>query len=140
MKQVFILLAVISMGCSGNEKSKSQGEDQVEVGLQKLTVADWKKEMASQPTPIVLDVRTKEEVSYGHIPKAQHIDFFSSSLEAELKTLDSTQPIFIYCKVGGRSQKAGEKLMELGFEKVYNLDGGYDAWVSSKQAVVKTLY
>ena len=36
--------------------------------------------------------------------------------------------LVVYCSVGYRSEKIGEKLKALGFSKVYNLYGGIFEW------------
>ena len=46
--------------------------------------------------------------------------------------LDSQKPIIAYCAVGGRSLAAAQRLSGLGFEKVYNLQGGIKAWQGQK--------
>ena len=43
------------------------------------------------------------------------------------KQVDKDKTIYVYCKMGGRSAKAQEKLTALGFQHVINLEGGYDA-------------
>ena len=45
-----------------------------------------------------------------------------------LSELDSTQPIVCYCHHGMRSQQVVAFLQRQGFESVYNLTGGIDAW------------
>jgi rhodanese-related sulfurtransferase len=41
--------------------------------------------------------------------------------------MDKSVPVFVYCK-SGRSQKAAEKLNELGFTTIYQLEGGILKW------------
>ncbi len=77
----------------------------------------------------LVDVRTKGEVFQGYIGGAQHIDFMQwDAFTEEVKNLDKSQPVMVYCKVGGRSHKAAVYLTENGFEKVYDIKGGIDAW------------
>jgi rhodanese-related sulfurtransferase len=37
--------------------------------------------------------------------------------------LDKTQPVYIYCRSGNRSAKSAIRLQEMGFEKIYDLEG-----------------
>ena len=37
----------------------------------------------------------------------------------------------MYCKIGGRSSQAANKLAELGFKEIYNLEGGFMKWAAS---------
>jgi rhodanese-related sulfurtransferase len=42
--------------------------------------------------------------------------------------LDKNKPVLVYCAAGGRSASAAKDLKKAGFKKVYDLEGGYDAW------------
>ncbi|MFK8163335.1 MAG: rhodanese-like domain-containing protein [Lewinella sp.] len=42
--------------------------------------------------------------------------------------MDPTKTYLVYCAAGGRSGKTCGMLNDAGFEKVYNLKGGYSAW------------
>jgi rhodanese-related sulfurtransferase len=46
---------------------------------------------------------------------------------ADAKKFDKTKPVFVYCKVETQ-KKATEKLNELGFQNIYELDGGFMKW------------
>ena len=54
---------------------------------------------------------------------------FKKQIEA---AIPKDKKVYVYCKVGGRSAKATEKLSALGY-KVTNLEGGYDAYIKSQQ-------
>ena len=53
---------------------------------------------------------------------------------AKVNSYDKSKPIFVYCKVGGRSAQAANKLGELGFKEIYNLDGGIMKWNAENNA------
>lgn len=76
----------------------------------------------------LVDVRTPEEVKEGYIENAQNIDYYSPTFDTDILKLDKTKPVIVYCKSGGRSAKCAEKLIEAGFVKVYDLDGGISQW------------
>ncbi len=81
----------------------------------------------------LLDVRTPEEFAQGHLDKALNINWFDTDFVLKAKKeLPKNQVIYVYCKVGGRSAKASEKLAALGYH-VVNLEGGFDAYQKSKQ-------
>jgi rhodanese-related sulfurtransferase len=86
----------------------------------------------------LIDVRTPEEFSEGFIKNAQNIDFFSDTFDEDILKLDKTKPVILYCKSGKRSAKCSEKLVEAGFIKVYDLEGGITQW-QHKGLVVETL-
>lgn len=85
----------------------------------------------------LIDVRTPEEVSYGKIEGAGHIDFYDPEFETKISKLDKEKPVALYCAAGGRSAMAGEKLMELGFKEVYDLSGGFRGWQKDGYPIVK---
>ena len=60
-----------------------------------------------------------------------NINWNGDQFEAEAAKYDKTKPIFVYCRVGGRSAKAADKLSQMGFKEVYNLEGGIIQWTES---------
>ena len=77
----------------------------------------------------LIDVRTTAEYKAGHIDDAIHIDVLNmETFVEEVEKLDKTKPVYLYCKMGGRSKQASEKLEELGFKTIYDFSGGYTAW------------
>lgn len=82
---------------------------------------------------VLLDVRTPEEFDQGHIDNALNINWFDEDFAQQVEAIDKGETIYVYCKVGGRSTKAQQKLLSLGYKNVVNLEGGYDAWSSPKQ-------
>ncbi|QQR86686.1 MAG: rhodanese-like domain-containing protein [Flavobacteriales bacterium] len=85
----------------------------------------------------LIDVRTPDEWSRGHIEGAVHIDWFSDEFKAQVEKLDKNAPVRLYCAAGGRSEEAREMLRGMGFRDVLDLDGGIGAWKKSGGAVVK---
>lgn len=81
------------------------------------------------PNTVLLDVRTPGETARGVIDGALEIDYRSSDFAAQLQELDPTKTYLVYCASGGRSGKTCKMMDELGFDKSYNLVGGYSAWV-----------
>ncbi|WP_299019299.1 rhodanese-like domain-containing protein [uncultured Photobacterium sp.] len=69
--------------------------------------------------PLIIDVRTNEEFITGHLPQAINIPHQDIS---KLTTFakDKTQPIFIYCRSGRRSEIAENAIAELGYKHIYN--------------------
>ncbi len=84
-----------------------------------------------QNNGVLLDVRTNEEVDRGYIIGASFIDYYDPQFSTKASWIKKDQPIYVYCHAGGRSAKAAEKLLELGFKNVFNLTGGYRDWNSS---------
>jgi len=84
--------------------------------------------LEDNPNFVLLDIRTPAEVESGHISGAQNLDFYSPTFEQDLKKLDRDKIYLIYCRSGNRTGQARALMQELGFSKVYDLDGGINAW------------
>lgn len=78
---------------------------------------------ASALDAIIIDVRTKDEFDEKHIKSAVNIPVDEISSIKEKKD----KPIIVYCQSGNRSKVAAQKLIDLGYTKVYNL-GSIDNW------------
>lgn len=76
----------------------------------------------------LIDVRSADEYSEGHIESAHNINYSASDFKEKIRHLDKEKPICVYCKKGGRSAKAAQVLKEQGFKKVYDLNGGVTNW------------
>lgn len=72
-----------------------------------------------------------------HIPNAIFVDYDNFSGEA-VQGYDKEAPVIVYCSVGYRSEKIGEKLEELGFSNVRNLYGGIFDWKNKGHEVVNS--
>ncbi|TKD01857.1 Grx4 family monothiol glutaredoxin [Polyangium fumosum] len=72
-----------------------------------------------------VDVRTDKEHAIARIAQAKLLD--QAELE-RLEALPKDTPIVFHCHHGGRSRSAAEAFVGRGFSKVYNLEGGIDAW------------
>ena len=82
---------------------------------------------------LLLDVREPDEWQAGHAPGAKHLPL--GELGARVDELPKDRPIVAVCRVGGRSGKAAEALVNAGYD-VVNLAGGMQAWDAAGQPVV----
>lgn len=82
----------------------------------------------SEKNAIIVDVRENNEWQEQHIPNAIHIPL--GELSSRLTELDAykNSAIIAQCRSGKRSLQAAETLKSAGFTKVYNLEGGLNAW------------
>jgi len=80
----------------------------------------------------LVDVRTKEEFMTSHLKGAQNICVTDDDFYEKVKTLDKNKPVYVYCKMGGRSANAAKKLKKMGFTKVYDMEGGILLWEEKK--------
>ena len=101
-----------------------------------LTVEEFAK-MAANKGNVILDVRTSKEYQAGHLVGAMNLDVNAPDFEQKVNALDKTKTYLVHCAAGVRSAKACEKLGQLDFPKLYNLPGGYKAWVNAGEPVEK---
>ena len=127
-----ILLTLLAMfGLTSCSNAQNQSFDNMNVA----EFADYLKNDDVQ----LLDVRTPDEFSEGHISGAMNIDWYDDNFITDaVKSLDKTRPIAIYCRSGKRSAAAAQKLTEKGY-KVTNLTGGIIAWDEAKMPVKKII-
>lgn len=105
-------------------KSSNATDDRIEI----IDTKAYKNAVIGKNVQLV-DVRTQREFRSGHIGKALNIDIFQkSTFQREIDKLDRKKPVYLYCRSGNRSQKAARKMLEMGFEKIYDLKGGILRW------------
>lgn len=102
------------------------------------TTPDKAKEILDRdPEAIYVDVRSVPEFVQGHAIRAVNIPLMHLDPQTNQMTpnpefpvvaqavLPKDKTLLVGCKMGGRSQKACEILTRLGYEKVYNVYGGF---------------
>ena len=93
-----------------------------------LSPAEFAETMKKTPNALLVDVRTPDEFSKGHLVNAKNIDWNGSTFDKEISSIDKSKPVFVYCLSGGRSGQAASKMRADGFTLVYELDGGIMKW------------
>lgn len=86
------------------------------------------KELTSNEDHIILDVRAPQELVEGQVEGHMMINFFEPNFKAEVEKLDKSKAYLIYCRSGNRSGQACTLMSNMGFERLYNLEGGIKAW------------
>ena len=83
---------------------------------------------------ILLDVRTEVEYKAGHIPGSLQIDFLKTEdFKKQVAVLDKSKPYLLYCRSGKRSKDAMSVMKEMGFTKLFDLQGGFNIWEGVKE-------
>jgi len=113
------------------------GQSAGKVVHKELEPAAFRKTLRQTPDAVLLDVRTAEEYGEGHLAQARNVDYKRDDFRRQLGKLDKSKPYFVYCKAGVRSEKAADIMKELGFRRVYTLDGGIDEWEDEDLPVEK---
>ena len=87
---------------------------------------------------LLIDLRAKEAFDAGHIGDARNVP--AAELEAQSDTLKKwrDRAVITYCDSGVSGAGAARTLAKLGFTKVFNLEGGLNAWVKDNLPLTKT--
>ncbi len=90
-----------------------------------LGVGELKQMMDSDEPFELVDVRTPEERKIARLERARPMD---AETEAYLRSVDKDTKLVFHCHHGMRSRAAAEHFLQHGFRRVYNLEGGIEAW------------
>jgi rhodanese-related sulfurtransferase len=106
-------------------------EMEVEIEKDFVAASDLDLELNDNPDAYLIDVRNPNELDAGYIEGMVNIPLPSlneESLQATLPNIDKNDKIYVYCKSGGRSKRAMEKLIEAGYTNVTSVDGGFSSY------------
>ena len=78
------------------------------------------------PSLFVLDVRTAEEYSAGHVPGAINVPY--DQVASHLAEIPKNKDVVLYCRSGRRVGLAAEVLRASGYTKLEHLQGDMPAW------------
>jgi thioredoxin 1 len=86
------------------------------------------KEQIAKGDAILLDVRTPQEYSRGHIAGSTAINIADPAFVSKINLLQKDKTILIYCLTGSRSYAAANYMSKNGFKKIVNLQQGIMDW------------
>jgi len=101
--------------------------DEARAQIKQIDIDEARK-MLERPGTVLIDVRESDEWRQGHIGEAIGIPRGFLELRVEEKLPDHKAPVILQCASGTRSLLAARTLREMGYENVYNLTGGFNAW------------
>jgi rhodanese-related sulfurtransferase len=97
--------------------------------IPEVSVEDLNKTMeAKEDACIILDVRTTEEYSRGHIEGSLHLPVDEVESKIEKAIPQKSAKVFLFCLSGHRSLFAAEVMASLGYTDIYNVTNGMLAW------------
>ena len=88
----------------------------VELANEKLASSDAK----------LVDIRDEQSFNLARIANSVHLT--NGSLNLFIQDTEFDTPVIVCCYHGISSQQAAQFLIHQGFEEVYSLDGGFEAW------------
>jgi len=100
-------------------------------GVRRVSVADVSATL-EHDHPVLLDVRTKEEVAQARLADTVvNIDFYAPGFQNEIAALDRDQTYVLYCRSGQRTSHVARLMTDLEFTDVRELTGGLIGWVDA---------
>jgi rhodanese-related sulfurtransferase len=111
----FLLMSVFFINCDKKQH------------VETITTLELKELLATKDIQL-MDVRTPEEISEGFIKTAVFANYFDDDFKMKASNqLDKSKSVYLYCRSGNRSEKAGVILKEVGFNVIHVL-GGFNQW------------
>jgi rhodanese-related sulfurtransferase len=136
MRKLLLFLMLFSW-FKPNAQTNSRAYKLMLEGMYKHTVptvscSELRKE---QKKVVLLDTRAQREYEVSHLPEARWVGYDEFDLK-KVENLPKDTPIVVYCTVGVRSERVGEKLKAAGYQNVRNLYGSIFEWVNQDNPVV----
>lgn len=116
MKKLLLLFVIILMGSACNKVSDEEME---KATVNKIDCYTMKEKMVEGA--VLIDVRTKAEYDAGTLEFAINVPVETIESNILDKVSSKDTPIIVFCRSGNRSSEAANKLIELGYTKVYDL-------------------
>lgn len=139
----FALAVVLSGGVTGcsNDPSATAVEQPASAPAGQLAAgrvdAAQFATVIAQPGVQIIDVRTPQEFSDGHIENAVNIPLQRSDFAQRVSKLDPNGTYAVYCRSANRSKAAVTEMTKAGLNNVYELAGGTVAWTAAGRPLVR---
>ena len=132
---IFFIAAICWTTTQAQIKPPKQIVGEAKSEIVQISTDELKSKMDSGTKFIIVDVRTEKEYQCGHVQNSVWIPRGKIEFVLQEITRDPEQEIVVYCRSGGRSALSAFALNNVGFKKIYNLDGGFRKWVNSGNSV-----
>lgn len=131
LKKIILICFLVS---SNNIFAQSSIDDAIQKynsgSISYISVEQLQADLVNNEKLVLLDARSKKEYEVSHLKDAIWIGYNNFEKE-KVSDIDKVSEIIIYCSVGVRSEKIGEKLLGLGYKNIKNLYGGIFSWVNN---------
>ena len=116
-------------GCSSKEAVKAdRSQGSIVAHVTASEALELIQTNNGNPDFVILDVRTPEEFSDGHIENAINLDYYSARFKEELAGLVKDKVYLTYCRSGARSERTVAIMEDLDFTQVYDMTYGLNQW------------
>ena len=96
--------------------------------VENLDANEFDEKLKSNNDAVLIDVRTELENRTSRISNSILIDISDPMFIQKVDNLDREKSYFLYCRSGNRSFIAGNQMLRMGFNNVYNLATGIIGW------------
>lgn len=117
--RIFLAILLMLFGISSHAETPLAGT---------ITPAELSQRLKESRAPFILDVRTPEEFSAGHISGALNVPYDQLASRLEEMPKDKSTEIVVYCKSGRRAGIAEKILIEKNYTNVRDLTGHWQSW------------
>ena len=137
MKRYWILIGAllaivpVAFAQTDNGAFKAMLETMYKKTVPLVSVAELKR----MPNVVLLDTRARTEYDVSHLPNARWVGYDDFDLK-RVSDIPKEANVVLYCSVGYRSERVGEKLLAAGYQRVHNLYGSLFEWVNQGNPVV----
>ena len=132
MRKILIFVLGVVITFYGSCKESSNQITDIKGNIELISPQQVYDAIYKDPSIQLVDVRTPEEFKSNHLKGAQNVCVTSDDFKEKVKMLDKNKPVYVYCYKGGRSAAAAIQLKDLGFTKIYDMDGGILLWEENK--------
>ncbi len=122
MKMKFLLPVIILMVASLSGVSAQRTQ---------LNSPEIKEVLKKNKSIVVLDVRTADEFTAGHLKGARNIDISQPDAYSKLDKLNPKVTYLVYCRTHHRSGIAVDYMMQKGLKTVYQMMDGFPGWATN---------
>ena len=126
---ILILGLLAFYGCESEIMEEQNSEAEDTTTYMDISAQEAKELIDNNPDVIIIDVSPRYDK--GHLPGAINYYVGDGSLDAALPSLDKNAEYLVYCHVDSAAIAGAEKLIDAGIEKVYRLEGNYQAWIDA---------
>ena len=101
--------------------------------------------LKDDPSAVYLDIRIRADYEQGHVPNSLNIPAFVRTEEGDMQEVkdgflkqiskkipDKTRRYFVGCTSGVLSVEAAKWMIEVGYQQVVNVAGGFTAWEAAQ--------
>ena len=134
---ILLMAVVVTGGCTVGTEEVPAGVSQTIEDITVQEAAEMIEERWGDADFAIIDVRTPEEFTEGHIEGAVLVNFRDDDFRDKVGELDRDKTHLIYCRSGARSAGARDVMAELGFREIYNMSEGILGWEAAGHPVVQ---